>query len=308
MPDTTRVLGPPGRGTALARTVAVFGVPAGLAGVEHGIGEIAQGDVAPAGVLIASWPGPGPFRVLAGEPAMTLVPNLLVTGILAVVTSLVLLVVAVSPLVGGRLGGPALIGSSVLMLLVGAGFGPPLLGIVVGVAASRTGAPPHGCIPAGVRAVLAAAWPWCLGVALAGWLALLPGTVLFERFVGMGEAADPTVALLTPTAFTLLLLTIVTASARNCLRHPARVRSGTNGPGGHDRDAAPWAPSEGGTVFAEQGDRIVVESVHLDAGRRYGEVLEVLGDGETRHYRVRWQDGHESVYFPGPDARLADRG
>ena len=60
-------------------------------------------------------------------------------------------------------------------------------------------------------------------------------------------------------------------------------------------------------MIARQGDRIVVESVHLDVGRRSGEVLEVLGDGETRHYRVRWQDGHESVYFPGPDARLADR-
>jgi hypothetical protein len=61
-------------------------------------------------------------------------------------------------------------------------------------------------------------------------------------------------------------------------------------------------------VIASRGDRIVVESVHLDSGRRSGEVLEVLGDGETRHYRVRWQDGHESVYFPGPDARLADGG
>jgi hypothetical protein len=61
-------------------------------------------------------------------------------------------------------------------------------------------------------------------------------------------------------------------------------------------------------VIASQGDRIVVESVHLDSGRRSGEVLEVLGDGDTRHYRIRWQDGHKSVYFPGPDARLADGG
>jgi hypothetical protein len=61
-------------------------------------------------------------------------------------------------------------------------------------------------------------------------------------------------------------------------------------------------------VIAQLGDRIIVESVHLDTGRRSGEVLEVLGDGETRHYRVQWQDGHESVYFPGPDARLAAGG
>jgi hypothetical protein len=60
-------------------------------------------------------------------------------------------------------------------------------------------------------------------------------------------------------------------------------------------------------MLAQRGVRIVVESVQLDAGRRSGEVLEVLGAGDTRHYRVRWQDGHESVYVPGPDARLADR-
>jgi len=42
----------------------------------------------------------------------------------------------------------------------------------------------------------------------------------------------------------------------------------------------------------------------FDARRRRGEVIEVIGQGERELYRVRWQDGHESVYFPGPDARL----
>ncbi len=55
---------------------------------------------------------------------------------------------------------------------------------------------------------------------------------------------------------------------------------------------------------AETGDRVVVETARLDAPRRSGEVLEVLGAGAERHYRVRWQDGHESIYFPGPDAHV----
>lgn len=55
------------------------------------------------------------------------------------------------------------------------------------------------------------------------------------------------------------------------------------------------------------GDEIVVESAHLDAHRRRGEVLEVIGSGDARHYRVRWEDGHESVYVPGPDARVVPR-
>ena len=52
------------------------------------------------------------------------------------------------------------------------------------------------------------------------------------------------------------------------------------------------------------GDQIIVETTTLDTPRRQGEVIEVIGQGEREHYRVRWQDGHESVYFPGPDARV----
>ena len=55
---------------------------------------------------------------------------------------------------------------------------------------------------------------------------------------------------------------------------------------------------------AEVGDHIVIETTQLDAARRHGEVVEVIGENDRRHYRVRWQDGHESVYFPGPDARV----
>ena len=60
-------------------------------------------------------------------------------------------------------------------------------------------------------------------------------------------------------------------------------------------------------MHATVGDRIIIETASLDRPRRQGEVLEVLGNGETEHYRVRWQDGHESLYFPGPDAHLAPR-
>jgi hypothetical protein len=42
----------------------------------------------------------------------------------------------------------------------------------------------------------------------------------------------------------------------------------------------------------------------LDAHRGCGIVLEVLGADDQPPYRVRWDDGHESVYFPGPDAHL----
>lgn len=57
-------------------------------------------------------------------------------------------------------------------------------------------------------------------------------------------------------------------------------------------------------MHADVGDHVVIETSALDAPRRRGEVIEVIGQGERQHYRVRWQDGHESVYVPGPDARV----
>jgi hypothetical protein len=61
-------------------------------------------------------------------------------------------------------------------------------------------------------------------------------------------------------------------------------------------------------MHAQIGDRIVIESRVLDGRRRYGEVLEVLSSssGEEEHYRVRWEDdGHESLFYPGPDAHVS---
>ena len=80
-----------------------------------------------------------------------------------------------------------------------------------------------------------------------------------------------------------------------------RTRSGACA--GTPRDGG---PSTGGAMRAEVGDHIVIETVTLDSPRWHGEVVEVIGQSDRRHYRVRWQDGHESVYFPGPDARVAD--
>ena len=77
-------------GVSAARTVAsVWGVLAGFGGLIHGIGEILQGSVKPEGIIIDSWTQ-GPIAThMGGEPGMTIVPNLLITGILTVVVSLI---------------------------------------------------------------------------------------------------------------------------------------------------------------------------------------------------------------------------
>jgi hypothetical protein len=51
-------------------------------------------------------------------------------------------------------------------------------------------------------------------------------------------------------------------------------------------------------MSANVGDRIVVESEHVGTPPREGEVLEIVEGGVAVSYRIRWDDGHESLYAP----------
>ncbi len=56
-------------------------------------------------------------------------------------------------------------------------------------------------------------------------------------------------------------------------------------------------------MIAAVGDRLVVHSVHVGEAGRDGEILEVHGENGGPPFLVRWSDnGHESLFFPGPDA------
>lgn len=55
---------------------------------------------------------------------------------------------------------------------------------------------------------------------------------------------------------------------------------------------------------AAVGDVIVVEGHHVGESRRTGEILEVLGTPGHEHYRVRWEDDRETVFYPSSDARI----
>lgn len=49
----------------------------------------------------------------------------------------------------------------------------------------------------------------------------------------------------------------------------------------------------------KRGERVVVESESTERTPRSGTVEEVLGQ---RRYRIRWDDGHESIYAPAAGA------
>lgn len=56
---------------------------------------------------------------------------------------------------------------------------------------------------------------------------------------------------------------------------------------------------------AQVGDHLIMEATHVGETRRTGVVLVLHHADGTPPYRVRWlPDGHESLVFPGPDARI----
>ncbi len=54
---------------------------------------------------------------------------------------------------------------------------------------------------------------------------------------------------------------------------------------------------------AEAGDWLEVDAIPGGDPRR-GEILEVLGAGPHLHFRVRWDDGHESLLYPAPEGGI----
>ncbi len=53
---------------------------------------------------------------------------------------------------------------------------------------------------------------------------------------------------------------------------------------------------------ANAGDELVIKGHHVGDADRKAVIMEVHGGDGAPPYRVRWSDGHESVFFPSSDA------
>jgi len=201
------------RRSAAVMVATIFGILAGLGGLTHGIGEVLQGNVAPDGLVVNSWTQ-GPIASnMGGEPAMTIVPNLLATGLLTIVISAAVLVWAAA-FVQRRHGGRILIALSVAMLLVGGGFGPPIIGILAGVAGTRINGPSNSRLPRSSMIgspFLARLWPWLFAVAAISGTFLVVGSLILVFFFDLNNAG----LFLNTFYLTVLslLLTVLTAPA-----------------------------------------------------------------------------------------------
>ena len=149
-------------------TATVLGLTAGVAGIEHGIFEMLQGDARPEGLMIASI-GPPCVPELswnACEPAMTVIPSFLITGILALILGVMVMVWSAFS-VQKRHGGLVLILLSIPLLLFGGGIFPPFIGVIAGALGTRINKgldPGKSRLSGAPVRFLAVLWPWSLAL------------------------------------------------------------------------------------------------------------------------------------------------
>ncbi len=124
-----------------AKVLAIgIGILAGLIGIVHGYFETQQaGSGAPSGITInAIGNGCSGFyqTTLNCLPAMTLVPDFYYSGILTIILGLIIIGWTATRIRLRR--GPLVLALlSIILLLVGGGFLPPILGLVAAAAGTR---------------------------------------------------------------------------------------------------------------------------------------------------------------------------
>jgi hypothetical protein len=160
---------------ALRTFSAAAGVLVGFFSVEHGFFEILQGNTATPGVQINAIGPVQRFWEYGTERAFTVVPNFLVTGILAVLVGLLVIMWSVFFL-QKKHGAWIFFGLTIAQFAVGGGFAPFTMALFITIAAGRINAPltwsgKH--FPAGLRDFFARRWPLALVVLIIWSLVLL---------------------------------------------------------------------------------------------------------------------------------------
>lgn len=61
-------------------------------------------------------------------------------------------------------------------------------------------------------------------------------------------------------------------------------------------------------MHGNAGDEIVVDPMEVGGPPRKGEILEVRSEDGHEHYVVRWDDGHESIFYPGSTSHVVHPG
>jgi len=150
--------------------VAAFAILCGFTGIAAGFFEILQGNVAPDGLVISTigpeysmWKTYGLSELMETYSALTIIPNFLVTGILAVIVGCVVIIWGVG-FVHRKHGVIIFLLLSIIQFLVGGSFVMDLA-LITTITATRINKPltwwrTH--LSSGVKDLLAKLWFWSL--------------------------------------------------------------------------------------------------------------------------------------------------
>lgn len=203
-------------------TAATLGILVGLAGIDHGIFEILQGNTVTSSTMISAIGPEQRFWEYGLETAFTIVPNYLATGILAVIFG-ILVTIWSALFLDRRYGAGILMMLSIILFLVGGGFAPIFMALVASLIATRIHKPlkwPPRVLPDGVLRFLSKLWLGSLvlfvlvfainvEIAIFGW----PLTSFFD--------ADTTNELLYQSSYWMLglmFLSVITGLARDSMK------------------------------------------------------------------------------------------
>jgi hypothetical protein len=147
---------------AVASSIGVIG--GGLAGIVHGFFAMLQGNVTPSSIVINPI---GPAQRLWPEAALhaiSIIPNFFITGVCAMIVGLIIVIWA-GVFIDKKYGARILLLLSIILLLVGGGFGSAFLGIIASLTATQINKPlswwrTH--LTNLLKNVLVRLWPWAL--------------------------------------------------------------------------------------------------------------------------------------------------
>ena len=146
--------------------VATLGSIFGLSGMSHGFFEALQGNVPTGGMFIAAI---GEAQIMwehGSEYAFSLIPNFLITGIVAMLVSLTIIVWSIG-FIHKKHGSIILFSLFVLLFLVGGGVAQIVFFPFICLVASRINKPLNWwrkVLPVRIRKPLGKLWPWCLAI------------------------------------------------------------------------------------------------------------------------------------------------
>ena len=140
--------------------VSIVGVLCGISGIEHGFFETLRGNTVPDKLLISAigpanrfWPG-------GTEPALTIVPNFFITGILAMLAGLLVIIWSAAFMQKKYSSGVFFL-VSLFQFLVGGGFAQIFLVLMTTLAATQINTPWNGWrrfLPGFLRRFLSSVW------------------------------------------------------------------------------------------------------------------------------------------------------